>query len=130
MIIGTSPRLRTIIFVYMALAAVLAFPSLNLAQSFRGSLRGTVTDVSGGVISAARITARNLGTSETREVTSEPDGSYSFVELPAGEYEVTAITPGFQPAKTEHVVIRVGENTTAHLQLVKPTENVGDVVGG
>ena len=29
-----------------------------------------------------------MGTGETREVTSEPDGSYSFVELPAGEYEL------------------------------------------
>ncbi|HTC67583.1 MAG TPA: TonB-dependent receptor [Candidatus Acidoferrum sp.] len=128
MIIGTSPRLRTIIFVYMALAAVLAFPSLNLAQSFRGSLRGTVTDVSGGVISAARITARNLGTGETREVTSEPDGSYAFVELPAGEYEVTALDPGFQAAKANHIVVRVGQDTTADLQLVKPTENVESVV--
>ena len=128
MIIGTSPRLHTIIFVYLALAAVLAFPSPTLAQSFRGSLRGTVTDVSGGVISGARITARNLGTGETREVTSEPDGSYSFVELPAGEYEVIALAPGFQAAKAEHVVLRVGENTTADLQLAKPTENVERVV--
>ena len=128
MIIGTSLWLRTIIFVYLTLVAVLAFPSPNLAQSFRGSLRGTVTDVSGGVISGARITARNLGTGETREVTSEPDGSYSFVELPAGEYEVIALAPGFQAAKAEHVVLRVGENTTADLQLAKPTENVERVV--
>ena len=128
MIIGTSPRLHTIIFVYLALVAVLAFPSPNLAQSFRGSLRGTVTDVSGGVISGSRITTRNLGTGEAREVTSEPDGSYSFVELPAGEYEVMALAPGFQAAKAEHVVVRVGENTTADLQLAKPTENVERVV--
>src|SRR6202165_2701236 len=128
MIIGTSPRLHTIIFVYLALVAVLAFPSPNLAQSFRGSLRGTVTDVSGGVISGSRITTRNLGTGEAREVTSEPDGSYSFVEMPAGEYEVTTLAPGFQAAKAEHVVVRVGENTTADLQLAKPTENVESVV--
>jgi outer membrane receptor protein involved in Fe transport len=128
MIIGTSPRLRTILFVYLALAAVFVFPSQTHAQSFRGSLRGTVTDVSGGVISGARITARNLGTGETRDVTSEPDGSYSFVEMPAGEYEVTTLAPGFQAAKAEHVVVRVGENTTADLQLAKPTENVESVV--
>src|ERR1700732_3359718 len=128
MIIGTSPRLRTIIFVYLALAAVSVFPSQTHAQSFRGSLRGIVTDVSGGVISGARITTRNLGTGEAREVTSEPDGSYSFVELPAGEYEVMALAPGFQAAKAEHVVVRVGENTTADLQLAKPTENVERVV--
>ena len=128
MIIGTSPRLRTIILVYLALAAVSVFPSQTRAQSFRGSLRGTVTDVSGGVISGARITARNLGTGETRDVTSEPDGSYSFVEMPAGEYEVTTLAPGFQTAKAEHVILRVGENTTADLQLAKPTENVESVV--
>src|ERR1700732_1317712 len=128
MIIGTSPRLRTIIFVYLALAAVSVFPSQTHAQSFRGSLRGIVTDVSGGVISGARITARNLGTGETRDVTSEPHGSYSFVEMPAGDYEVTTLAPGFQVAKAEHVVLRVGENTTADLQLAKPTENVESVV--
>src|SRR6202163_2933994 len=128
MIIGTSPRLHTIIFVYLALVAVLAFPSPNLAQSFRGSLRGTVTDVSGGVISGAKITARNSGTGETREVTADPDGSYFFVELAAGEYEVVALAPGFQSVKAEHVVVRVGENTTADLQLSRPTENVERVV--
>ena len=68
MIIGTSPRLHTIIFVYLALVAVLAFPSPNLAQSFRGSLRGTVTDVTRrSNVRELELRLQNLGTSETRE---------------------------------------------------------------
>jgi outer membrane receptor protein involved in Fe transport len=102
-------------------AAFCAIPSA-LAQSFRGSIRGTVTDAHNLSIAGAKITARNLGTSETREVTSSPDGSYTFLELPTGEYEVAAMAPGFQEVRASHVRVQVGQDTVVDLQLAKPTE--------
>ena len=59
------------------------------AQSFRGSIRGTVTDPSGSVIAGAKITAKNINTGLQREATTGPDGAYVLAELPAGEYTVT-----------------------------------------
>jgi len=105
----------------------MAVPSSN-AQSFRGSIRGTITDAHSLAIPGAKITARNLGTSETREVTSDSEGVYFFLELPTGEYEVAAIAPGFQEVRAPHVIVNVGEATVVDLKLAKPTEKLEQVV--
>jgi carboxypeptidase family protein/TonB-dependent receptor-like protein len=102
-------------------------PSSN-AQSFRGSIRGTITDAHSLAIPGTKIVTRNLGTSETREVTSDSEGDYSFVELPAGEYEVAAIAPGFQEVRAPHVIVNVGEATVLNLKLAKPMEKVEQVI--
>jgi hypothetical protein len=105
----------------------IAVPSSN-AQSFRGSIRGTITDAHSLAIPGAKITARNLGTSETREVTADSEGVYFFLELPTGEYEVAAIAPGFQEVRAPHVIVNVGEATVVDLKLAKPTEKLEQVV--
>ena len=54
----------------------LAFAYLILpvqAQTTNGSLAGTVTYPSGGVIPGAAITLANLGTSERRTTATDPD---------------------------------------------------------
>ncbi|HVS88287.1 MAG TPA: TonB-dependent receptor [Candidatus Acidoferrum sp.] len=105
----------------------IAAPS-SIAQSFRGLVRGSITDAHSLVIPGAKITARNLGTSETREVTSDSEGVYFFLELPTGEYEVAAIAPGFQEVRAPHVIVNVGEATVVDFKLAKPTEKVEQVV--
>jgi hypothetical protein len=105
----------------------IAAPS-SIAQSFRGSVRGSITDAHSLVIPGAKITARNLGTSETREVTSDSEGVYFFLELPTGEYEVAAIAPGFQEVRAPHVIVNVGEATVVDFKLAKLTEKVEQVV--
>jgi hypothetical protein len=105
----------------------IAAPS-SIAQSFRGSVRGSITDAHSLVIPGAKITARNLGTSETREVTSDSEGVYFFLELPTGEYEVAAMAPGFQEVRAPHVIVNVGEATVVDFKLAKPTEKVEQVV--
>jgi outer membrane receptor protein involved in Fe transport len=81
------------------------------AQSFRGGIRGEVTDAHGLRVAGAKVIARNLGTSETREVTADADGEYRFLELPAGEYEVSAVAPGLQEARVSRVRVEVGAET-------------------
>ena len=120
---------RTLALALLALLTgfSIAAPSSN-AQSFRGSIRGTITDAHSLAIPGAKITARNLGTSETREVTSDSEGVYFFLELPTGEYEVAAIAPGFQEVRAPRVIVNVGEATVVDLKLAKPTEKLEQVV--
>ena len=120
---------RTLAPAFLALmtAISIAAPGSN-AQSFRGSIRGAMTDAHSLAIPGAKITARNLGTSETREVTSDSEGVYFFLELPTGEYEVAAIAPGFQEVRAAHVIVNVGEATVVDLKLAKPTEKLEQVV--
>ena len=42
--------------------AVLLLASALVAQTFRGTILGTVTDASGAMISSARVTVRNVST--------------------------------------------------------------------
>ncbi|HXX14399.1 MAG TPA: carboxypeptidase regulatory-like domain-containing protein [Candidatus Eremiobacteraceae bacterium] len=92
---------------------------LSSAQSFRGAIRGDVTDASGYHVPAAKVVARNLGTSETREITAGDDGEYRFLELPAGEYEVSAVAGGFEEVRVPKVRVEVGVETLVNLVLSK-----------
>ena len=83
-------RARTLV-VFMVLAAV----SLS-AQTFRGTILGTVTDPSGAVVAGAKVTVKNTGTGLERSTQTSGDGSYSVPELPIGTYNVTVTQQGFQ----------------------------------
>jgi Carboxypeptidase regulatory-like domain/TonB-dependent Receptor Plug Domain len=108
-----------LVFIF-SFAAIFAGRSARLsAQSFRGSIRGEVTDVQGLPVAGANAVARNLGTSETREVTSDQAGEYRFLELPAGEYEVSAVAPGFEEVRVPQVRVDVGVDTIVNLALSK-----------
>ena len=93
--------------------------ALLAAQSFRGVIRGEVTDAHGLHVPGAKVVARNLGTSETREVTADEDGEYRFLELPAGEYEVSAVATGFEEVRAPQVRVEVGAETLVNLTLSK-----------
>src|SRR5260221_5663991 len=100
------------------------------AQSFRGAIRGEITDAHGLPVPGAKVTARNLGTSETREVTADAEGEYRFVELSAGEYEVSAVAPGLQEARVTRVRVDVGAETVIGVALsqVKDRQDTVTVV--
>src|SRR4029077_19640452 len=72
-----------------AMALLLLCGSVTTAQTFRGTILGTVTDSSGAAVSGAKVTVKNIDTGLTREVTTGDDGSYSVPELPIGNYSVT-----------------------------------------
>src|SRR4026207_1740142 len=83
-----------------------------VAQSDRGSLTGRVTDPNGAGVANAKITATNLNSAETREVTSADDGNYTIPELRADPYKVTAEAAGFKTASAENIVVAVQTNRT------------------
>ena len=55
----------------------LMFPSFVNAQTFRGSIVGTVADVNGGAIPDAIVGARNVATGLARTSTTDSAGNYS-----------------------------------------------------
>src|SRR5437868_14632788 len=85
---------------------VLAATSL-VAQTFRGTILGTVTDASGAVVSGAQVTVRNANTGLERTTRTSADGSYSVPELPIGTYMVTVSQSGFQTSATTGVIVDV-----------------------
>jgi outer membrane receptor protein involved in Fe transport len=82
------------------IAAALLLLSLGCcnanAQTFRGTILGTVTDSSGGSVAGATVTIKNVDTGLTRTVTTSEDGSYAVPELPLGNYSVSVEKQGFK----------------------------------
>jgi hypothetical protein len=91
-----------IILVFVLLAAV----SLS-AQTFRGTILGTVTDAQGAVVPGAKVTVKNVGTGLERTTDTSADGSYALPELQIGTYTVTITLAGFQTSVTTGVVVDV-----------------------
>src|SRR5438874_12407432 len=78
------------------LAALLLCGSIASAQTFYGSIVGTVTDASGAVMPGARVTVTNLGTAETHSMDTTGEGLYQFVNLVPGKYRLDLEKAGFK----------------------------------
>jgi hypothetical protein len=79
-----------------------------VAQTFRGTILGTVTDASGAVVSGASVKVHNVNTGQDRTTQTSADGSYTVSELQIGTYNVTVSQSGFQTSVTSSVTVDVG----------------------
>jgi hypothetical protein len=80
-----------------------------------GTLRGTVTDPSGAVISGAIVTLRSRsGASQT--TTADSNGNYFFSGAPAGVADLTIQSPGFRTTRTR-VDVRPNQANETNTQL-------------
>src|SRR5271155_4792573 len=89
------------------LGLVLLFAVSLPAQTFRGTILGTVAGASGAVIAGAKVTVKNAGTGLERSTESSADGSYALPELPIGTYSVTITLTGFQTFVTTGVTVDI-----------------------
>jgi hypothetical protein len=86
-------------------------------QKFTGTIRGVVTDKSGALVPNASVEIVNTATSDTRSVTSNPQGEYVALELNPGTYTVTVKQPGFKESVSKDVVLNVSSVTVVNAQL-------------
>ena len=92
----------------LCLACLMLLSGISLqAQTVYGSMAGTITDPSGGVIPGASITIINLGTAEKRTVASDAAGSYRFVNLVPGRYQVDVEKTGFKHFTRDNILVEV-----------------------
>ncbi|MFZ0038569.1 MAG: TonB-dependent receptor, partial [Candidatus Acidiferrales bacterium] len=97
------------------LAALFAIPAG--AQTFRGTILGTVTDASGAAIAGATVTARNQETGVIRSTVSTSDGTYRVPELPIGMYSVSISIANFQTSVTSNVKVDVAGESRVDVSL-------------
>jgi hypothetical protein len=94
------------LLIRVMLPLVCAIVMVPMAQAqYRASLRGTVTDPQGAVISGAKVTLLNPSTNSTLVSVSDANGIYQFHALPPAPYRLTVEAPGFQQKVLENVRI-------------------------
>jgi len=107
--------------VVLSLAAVTSLAGVNgsFAQSVSsGTIEGTVKDESNAVLPGVTVTVTSpqLQVGQLVQVT-ESNGSYKFVDLPAGTYRLRAELTGFSSAIREDLRLTVGFNARIDLTL-------------
>jgi hypothetical protein len=107
--------------IYVGLLVLLTVCSVS-AQTFSGSLLGTVQDASGAAIPEATISATNTETNQRVESKSAADGKYVLTPLPPGSYRLEANATGFKRFLREGIVLQVQQQARVDIALA-----VGDV---
>ena len=92
-------------------------PQQASAQVLYGSLTGLVTDQTGASIPGAALEATQTLTGRTLNTTSDEEGRYSFVNVPAGPYDVNVTADGFRGLTQRGVIVSVNTVTRADLTL-------------
>lgn len=70
-----------------------------------GTIGGTVTDRSGAAIVGAKISIANTQTGTIAETVTNPDGGFSKVGLPSGNYDLTVTSTGFNTFKESGIYL-------------------------
>jgi len=74
-----------------------------------GSIRGTVSDATGGVVANAAVAAVDIDRGQRYDAVSDASGQYQFAALPPSTYRVTAQIPGFQTETQTGLVVTIGQ---------------------
>src|ERR1700726_3775612 len=105
-----------LVFAIFTAMAFLLIPNAR-AQQTLGGITGTVTDSSGAVISGATVTLVGDQTKLNRTQTTSTTGSYSFVNLPIGNYTLSFTQQGFQSQTTPSILVQANRTATVNAEL-------------
>jgi len=136
---------KTMMRLKLILVAIVLMATALTAQTFRGTILGTITDVTGAWVSGATVKIKNLDTGLERTTQTSADGSYNVPELQIGNYSVTITQSGFQTSITTGVVVtvaserrvdavlkpgQVSERIEVSGEQLPQVETTNDVLGG
>jgi hypothetical protein len=107
-------RLQNITASFVLLLLLAAAAS---AQTFRGTILGTVSDPNGALITGAKVTVKNTNTGLERSTTTDDAGNYTVAELPIGPYEVRVEQTGFVPSVVSNVTVEVASERRVDVKL-------------
>ncbi|HWZ99174.1 MAG TPA: carboxypeptidase-like regulatory domain-containing protein [Candidatus Dormibacteraeota bacterium] len=107
-------RLSLSVFILFCLTVFAVFTP---AQSGTTSIRGTVTDNSGGVIANAKVTLSSTTLAVAREVMTTTTGAYDFLALQPGLYQIKVELDGFRTYERKNLQLLVNTPLTLDVTL-------------
>src|ERR1700723_4423056 len=102
----------------VALLFAVAFQTLQLRAQTQttGEITGIVTDPSGAVVAAAKVTLKDNAKGSTLTTETNKDGIYHFQLLNPSSYTVSVASSGFEETK-KVLTVALGQATTGDIQL-------------
>src|SRR5256885_2771411 len=104
-------RLVIVIVVVLSLAVGVS------AQTFRGSINGTVADPSGATVPNAAVKATESATGIDHNTVTTSEGQFSFQDISLGFYKVTVTASGFPAYTVDKVEVIAGTIYTLNVKL-------------
>ena len=97
--------------------AVCAATASLQAQSYYGSLRGTVVDPNGGVVGSSKITMTEQATGEARSAISGSTGEFVYSEVVPATYSISVEAPGFKKFERKGIVVGTQQQISVEIKL-------------
>ncbi|MGB9487109.1 MAG: TonB-dependent receptor [Terriglobia bacterium] len=114
----------------LAIFVALLISASASAQQTTGKIVGTVTDSLGGVMPGVKVTATNTATQINTTSVTDKEGSYQVLNLPIGDYRITAEREGFRRLVTDAPPLRINEVLRVDLRMEVGARNESVTVEG
>ena len=89
-----------------------------VAQDFRATIAGRVTDANKAAVPNAQVNVKNLGTNEITSATTDSEGNYKAPFLRPGSYSITVeMASGFKKATRDKVELVISQVATLDFAL-------------
>jgi len=100
------------------LSVVLAFSAILNGQVSRqgGVVKGIVIDLSGVPIPGVEVTAKSPALMGVISYVTDVDGAFRLINLPPGNYTITAALGGFNTVKRTDIIVQTGQTFIVNLQ--------------
>lgn len=113
------PRIAKGLLLAAATVVFATMPAALHAQSTNtADILGNVTDPTGAAVPNVTVTLTNLGTQDTRTVTTDNSGAYTFSSLIPGNYKLSLQAQGFQTLSVPSATVAAGDRRRLDEQLV------------
>jgi hypothetical protein len=99
------------------LSLALAAPALAQSTAANGTIEGTVSDSSGGVLPGVTVTVTGIETGLARTVVTNEKGLYRAPLLPLGTYRIVAELQGFKTFSQTGVNVLVGQSAVVNISM-------------
>src|SRR5262249_28852993 len=98
---------------------LLASPIVTCAQTqiTTGVIQGTVFDEANAVVAGANVEVKNTDTNLTKNLQTDSDGRFVFLQLPSGCYTLTVSKQGYATLAQENLSLTVGQAINLNLNM-------------
>lgn len=95
----------------------LIFSGVIYGQSATATLRGAITDSGGAAVPGASVTLARPDTGETKTLTANEEGQYTFASVQPGDYTLEVQSKGFKVFRQINLKLDVGQTADVNVAL-------------